>query len=187
MTAAGLLLVSFMVADAATPPADTTRADASGLRESFSIVGPWCTGRARVALVLQNTTKSPLRLALESPSQGPIEWAQWFYGDGERLAGVSGIGDGGDPLSYLRSGQGTRLDPGTSASWLVEFGPVPLKPGKGTLTIEVPLVWILNLGHSPAMVDDFTVENFRETMVVTVRRAGQCFAVQRARQELNGR
>jgi hypothetical protein len=190
MTAAAVLLVSLVATDAGAPSAATARTDASGLKARVGVVGPWCHG-PRAALVLENATEGPIWLELPHPSKGPIGWLTSCYWDddgGKRGSlGLCGTGraggafftDGGDWLSSIRSGQGTRLEAGASArSWL-ELGPATLHRGRGTLTISGTIAGIRNPEDSRTVVTVYV----HAEIAVTLRRSGRCFGVRQVRQE----
>jgi hypothetical protein len=178
MVAAAVLLLSLVVAAAADLPGPTLGSDGSALRARVTPVGPWCHGDPRLQLSLENVSEKPIWIALEHPSKVPIGGFDFAYFDDEGLVGMRtgrGGGDGGDLLSFLRSGQSTRLDPGASAKWLLQVGPVSLHVGRAELTVDGPIAWITNLEGS-----DLKVYAFEAKVALRVRRAGRCYAARLA-------
>lgn len=178
MMTAAVLLMSLVATDTSDPPAGEARSDASSLRAGVRPVGRWCHERVRVQLSLKNVSQRPIWIALEPPSKEPIEWMHYsfFYDDlGGGGVGAGGVADGVDPLSFLRNGEGTRLEPGASARWLLQLDLERVRVGRVELTIEGPVEGTTDLTGS-----GITLYEFEAKVALAVRRAGRCFAARHA-------
>jgi hypothetical protein len=172
MMTAAILALSVVAADAATSPDGAPRHDSSALRAHLDSSGPWCQGRLRIELTLENLTGRPIWIGLGHPSAGPLEWTPYMYSYPGGGVGVGGSGDTDVPtvLSFLRSDFRTRLDPGASVSWLLRLGRQSLRAGPATVSIWGPVLGTEDLADS-----HFTVYDVRAELSVTLRRSGRCY------------
>ena len=174
MTTLVIVVLSLVAAEAATAPDRTPRHESSGLRARVDAVGPWCRGRPRFDLTLENVTGRPIWIALGESSRRPIEWTEYSYSYGRTGGGERAIGDTDVPtvLSFLRGGLGVRLAPGASASWQLQVAPQAMQAGRVAFTIYGPVLGTANLDESR-----FTVYDFRADLSVALSRSGRCYAV----------
>ena len=156
-----LVLASLLALDVAAEPIGQPGSGASSLRATVKVVSPWCRGRPRVRLTLRNVSEKTVWLALERSSKRSIEWMHFSYWD-EQGGQVGGGNEDGDFLALLRSDKSTRLDPGSSKSWLLELDPQELRRGRATLGISGPVYGTSNLDQDHIASYEFQGRDLRE-------------------------
>lgn len=165
-----LLLASLLALDATTAPKGRLRTDASALKADIKVVSPWCRGRPRVQLKLENTSQTTIWLALEHSPKQPIEWIHYWYLDDRGGGEGSGGAEDGDFLQFLRSGESTKLDPGKSGTWLLELGPMKLHAGEARVGVRGPV-----FGSTSLDEDRITLYEFRAEISVKLKKMGRCY------------
>jgi len=172
MMTTAILALSVFAADVATSPDGAPGHDSSAVRARLDSSGPWCHGRLRIELTLENLTRRPIWIGLGHPTTGPLEWTPYSYGYPGGGGGAGGSVDTDVPtvLSFLRSDSSTRLDPGASLSWLLRLGRQSLRAGPATVSIWGPVLGTKDLAGSHV-----TVYDVRAELSVTLRRSGRCY------------
>jgi hypothetical protein len=174
MVTISLLFALVLVPAARAEPAAKLRMDKFALKAHIKAVGPWCRGRPRVRLRLENTSQATLWLDLERSPKEPIEWIDYSYWDEEGGGTVRGGVTDGDFLGFLRSGKSAKLPPppGESGNWVLELGPQRLRAGQATVGIRGPV-----LGATDRDGNQATFYEFEAEISVKLRRSGRCYTV----------
>jgi hypothetical protein len=90
----------------------------------------------------------------------------------EQGGGVGGGNKDGNFLAFLRSEQSTRVEPGSSESWLLELDSQNLHQGRANLGIRGPVYGTTNLD-----LNHITTYEFETKISVKLRKVDRCFAV----------
>jgi hypothetical protein len=106
-----------------------------GLVQTLLPAGRICDRRIRLLLTITNAARSTIWLDLDKPP-AKLEGLSTSYCSSTGCAVTTSVVCGGDTMSFLRSDDAVRLNPGESAMWRVTFDPLDLRPGDVTVDVS---------------------------------------------------